>query len=166
MRRAVLLAALLLTACSDRASPLMTDLPSPGYISGPRSYPGGLSVDGYATYRTRIGGRSAIQLGISWSQPVLDIEFVSKDNWLDHHTDVQFGWGSGNCQVDSRQKRIVCRRAQGTGPGDVQLYGTAVEAGTFHYAIKLSDQADGPPHWVTEDSGRELIRKWDELVTR
>lgn len=165
MKRAVLLTALLLVACSDRtASPIVTDLPSPGYVSGPR-YVGGVIVDGSATYRTRVGGRSAIQLGITWSQPVLDIEFVSKDNWLDHHSDVQFGWGSENCRADSGRKAIVCRWDPRFGTGGVSVYGKAVDVGTFHYAIRLSNQSDGPPHWVNEDNGRELIRLWDETVT-
>jgi hypothetical protein len=40
---------------------------------------------------------------------------------------------------------------------------TARDAGTFHYAVRLSEQVPGTARWISPANGREL--EWDEIVT-
>jgi hypothetical protein len=128
----------------------------------------GLSLaGGSATYRTRVGSLSNLSIGYSFTSPVLKIEFVSKDNWLDHHADVQV-WeplprAKHECWPDPAQTAIICRIDIPAGGGGVELYGTARDAGTFHYAVRLSEQVPGTARWISPANGREL--EWDEIVT-
>lgn len=152
--------ALILTACTEaNADPVVTALSSAGYASQDRYGGDGIS-DGYATYRTRVGSRSDIRLNLTWSHPLLVIQFVSQDNWLDHHNGVQLGWGF-TCQVDQGPKVITCSVNPRQGVGGISVSGTATDVGTFHYRIRLSDRVSG----AMPTSGREAAAEWDEIVT-
>lgn len=43
--------------------------------------------------------------------------------------------------------------------------GTAVDAGTFHYAVRLREQVAGTTQWTDAANGRDLLVEWDETVT-
>ncbi len=168
MRWSIVLLALLLSACSEATSDAtVTDLTTHGYVSTPRSYLG-LNLEGFATYRTPVGGRSDLRLGFTFTQRVVRIEFVSKDNWFDHHRNVRVFFPvpgyKPECQPDPIQKVIDCQFGFPGGSTGVYLYGTAVDSGTFHYAVKLSEQVPGTKQWTSAANGRDLV-EWDETVT-
>ena len=163
MRRAIVLVlALFISACGvARTVQTVTDLTPKSYISIPRINLG--SVDGFATYRTHVGGRSDVRLSFTFTQRVVRIEFVSKDNWFDRHPDAQMYIQDPRykpeCQPDAAHKLIECQFADAGGSSGFYLYGTAVDAGTFHYAVKLSE--DGR----SLASAGGLFFEWDEIVT-
>ncbi len=168
MKRVIVVLALLLSACSSQAGtpPTVTDLTSHSYVSTPRL---GSNLDGFATYRTPVGGRSDVRLQFSFSQRVVRIEFVSQDNWFDHHTGARLylpipGY-KPECQPDPIQKVIDCQFGFPGGSTGVYLYGTALDAGTFHYAVRLREQVAGTKRWTSAANGRDLVVEWDETIT-
>ena len=167
MRRVIVVLALLLSACSSQAGthPTVTDLTSHSYVSTPRL---GSNLDGFATYRTPVGGRSEVRLEFAFSQRVVRIEFVGKDNWFDHHAAPRlFLPTSGyppECQPDPVDKVIDCQFSFAGGSSGVYLYGRALDAGTFHYAARLREQAAGTSQWTGAANGRDIVVDWDETV--
>jgi hypothetical protein len=164
----IVVLALLLSACSSQAAspPTVTDLTAHHYVSTPRSYLGS-NLDGYATYRTPVGGRSEVRLEFTFIQRAVRIEFVSKDNWFDHHAGARLylPGDKPECQPDPIQKVIECQFGFAGGSTGIYLYGTAVDAGTFHYAVRLREQIAGTTQWTGPANGRDLVVEWDETVT-
>ena len=165
MRQVILVLALLLSACSSQtdAPASVTDLTSHHYVSTPRM---GSNLEGSATYRTPVGGRSEVRLDFTFSQRVVRIEFVGKDNWFDHHAGARL-YLPGNkpeCQPDPIQKLIECQFGFAGGSTGIYLYGTAVDAGTFHYGVRLREQIAGTTQWTGPINGPYLVVEWDETV--
>jgi hypothetical protein len=165
---AVFLLAFLVSGCSQvRTASTVTDLTPKSYISIPRINMG--SVDGFATYRTHVGSRSNLRLSFTFTQRVVRIEFVSNDNWFDHHADAQMYVPipayNPECQPDPVHKLIDCQFGFAGGSSGFYLYARAVDAGTFHYAVKLSEEIAGTGQWRSLDSAGGLLFKWDEIVT-
>jgi hypothetical protein len=159
---------LLVSGCSQvRTASTVTDLTPKSYISIPRINLG--SVDGFATYRTHAGSRSDLRLSFTFAQRVVRIEFVSNDNWFDHHAEAQMYIQDPRykpeCQPDPVHKVIECLFAFAGGSSGFYLYGTAVDVGTFHYAVKLSEEIPGTGQWRTLASAGSLVFHWDEVVT-
>jgi hypothetical protein len=167
VKRVIVVLAFLLTACGSQAStsPTVADLTSHHYVS--TRYVGA-NLDGFATYRTPLGGRSDVRLQFNFSQRVVRIEFVSHDNWFDHHAGARLylpisGY-KPECQPDPILKVIDCEFGFPGGSTGVYLYGTALDAGTFHYAVRLREQIAGTKHWTGTAYGRDLVVEWDETV--
>jgi len=166
VKRVILVLALLLSACSSQPGtpPTVTDLTSHSYVSTPRL---ASNLDGFATYRTPVGGRSEVRLEFTFSQRVVRIEFVGKDNWFDHHAGARLylAGDKPECQPDPIQKVIECQFGVAGGSTGIYLYGTAVDAGTFHFAARLREQIAGTTQWTGPANGRDLVVEWDETVT-
>jgi hypothetical protein len=129
----------------------------------------GSNLEGSATYRTPVGGRSEVRLDFTFSARVVRIEFVSKDNWFDHHAGARLylpisGYPP-ECQPDPIEKVIDCQFGFAGGSTGIYLYGTAVDAGTFHYAAQLRQQMAGTSQWTGAANGRDIVVEWDETVT-
>jgi hypothetical protein len=144
---------------------------SPSSVSGPQHieyisqpvFNGQPSAAGSGTYRTVVGGRSVIEVGVGpLTHGGVNIQFVSRDNWLQHHSNVRIS--NPSCSVDQDRQAIICLVPSGSWSTGMRVEGIAKDAGAFRYAVRFSDRPEGPPQWMATADGTPIERTWDENV--
>jgi hypothetical protein len=163
MKRALLFVPVFSLVAGCTSSPSFVSSPQHiEYISQPR-FIGQPSAAGSGTYRTVVGGRSVFEVSVGpLSHGGVSIEFVSRDNWLQHHTTVRFS--NPSCSVDQDRRAIICLVPSGSWSTGVRAEGIAKDVGAFRYAVRFSDRPEGPPEWMANTDGTTVVRTWDENV--
>ena len=145
MRLALGAALLVLSACLDTPIPLTAD------------------VSTSATQTATLGGRVQLVVNITNtgpSIPHLGLTFRSADKWYERHTVTDLG----GCTIELDFSAFDCGDLAAGATVTFSIFGTANQAGSFHYEVALRTLVR-PFSYVNDHPDGADVQAWDETVT-
>lgn len=88
-------------------------------------------------------------------------------DWFAHHANATLSgfYTTSGCDIDAKNRRIVCGGVAPRGQVDVYLGGDVTTRGTFKYAVKFADISSGSPVYVNQHpDGTHDIVSWTEVI--